>query len=89
MINYNEYINELKKARPEIDYDRMYSEIDGRLARRPFKPALAVAGALAVIFIVFTAYYGLRAQSDDMLFEYVFDQEEIGGNTLVSYVFEN
>ena len=88
MINYDEYINKLKKESASADYGRMFSRIEQKTISGP-KLRLALAGAIVFLLIGFTVYFGsqsLQTPGNDTLMSYVFEQEDIDG-PLLDYVF--
>ena len=89
MMDYKDYISRLKESGGEVDYDRMYSKIRGRLSSRP-RTRLVLAGALALLFISSALYFNsvILSQNDEVFMSYVFEQESIEG-PLLSYVFED
>ena len=88
-MDYKDYINKLKESGGEVDHDRMYSKIQGRISSQP-RVRLALAGALAMLIISSALYFNsaIRSQNDEVFMSYVFEQESLDG-PLLSYVFED
>jgi cobalamin biosynthesis protein CobD/CbiB len=92
-MDYNKYISQLKRDRPEINYDRMFARILQRSSPKPWKPKLAVAAALAVFLVGFAAYF-ISGQSKqlastdakDPLMAYVFEENENIDGPVVDYI---
>lgn len=95
MIEYNDYINKLKRTEP-IDYGRLFGVIEQRITaqkatqkRVVFRGALA--GALTVLIIglaFYLAYPAIRGGNDQLL-SYVFGQSEITDGPVIDYVFSD
>jgi hypothetical protein len=92
---YERYIEQLKKFRSGIDYERIYSRIEEKAQRsRPFivpKFSLAAAGALALLIVGSMVYYNtLSVRSyvtEDNVPGYVFEDNGVNGNPVMAYVF--
>ena len=93
MKEYFKYIKKLKDYRRDVDFSRMYSEIECKRSKKRFISApalsLAAAGALAVLLIGFFAYNNYFAQpyGASYVTSYVFESEAVDGNPVMAYVF--
>lgn len=85
---YNKYIDGLKKDPAAPDFNELYSRIERQAVVRP-RARLALAGALAVVLVVFSVYFfQARQTGGEMLMSYVFEKESIDG-PLLDYVFKD
>jgi len=92
MDRYEKYIQKIKTADVNPDFDNLYSNIMTRAHKPNFRFDLALCGALAILLMSFGAYYKYNTQSinaADNVAEYVFQQDYPNGNTLAGYVFDN
>lgn len=96
MDDYNIYLNKLKKVRSDIDYsdidyDYIYTRLEKKIARRPvYRLGLALGATLAVLLLVFTVYLNYPAgqtNNGETIMAYVFEQENVNGNSVNAYVF--
>lgn len=92
MVDYNEYLRELKGLKADIDYDKNYGSIKGKLAARPsplfLKTVFPLAGALAVLLIAFALFYNLKiGAGSDTIAGYLEEGQSINGSPLMTYVF--
>lgn len=95
MIEYNDYINKLKRTEP-VDYSRMFGIIERRIAaqkaiqkRVVFRGALAGALTVLVISLAFYLAYPAIWGGNDQLISYVFGQSEVTDGPVIDYVFSD
>jgi len=94
MDNYKQYINKLREVEAKIDYDRMYTQIERKISQKSIfglpKIGLALASAVAVLFISFVAYFSYTpyvSTDDKTMVAYLFEQEEMNGDPVMNYIF--
>ena len=90
MMEYEQYIDKLKKSSEPINFDQMYSQIQDRTAKMsPFpKIRLYFAGAITLFVIAFVVYlnFFVSVSNGETMLNYVLEDEEVNGSPLITYV---
>ena len=93
MKSYEEFIGQLRASVPKLDYNQMQQGIVQRKAQRsvflPIQISLMLSSSLAIVFISLALYLNFAKSSNDLVLNYVMEQEQINGNVIMSYVFDD
>ncbi len=89
MKDYEGYLKQLKGTAPGFDDEKMYSGIRKKIARRSYARRTLAGFSLAILFII--AFYigshpGLFSGSETLA-DYIFQQKDVNGDSIMSYVF--
>jgi hypothetical protein len=92
MGDYKEYLSQLKGIETELESDRMYSRIEAGIARESRRRKSSLKIVLAVLLIGLIAYVNIRPYLNgkaEALADYVYQQEDVGSDPVINYVFYN
>lgn len=92
MGNYNDYLVQLKGAKPALDDQRLRAGTLTRIADQAARKKYVLEGTLAILLLVTAAYFNFRpAFSGDqqLMAEYVYQQNDLNGDQIINYVFND
>ncbi len=90
MGEYENYVASLKQVSIKRDDQNLRSRLDSRLNQRAPRIALAMGGALAVIFISFAVYLGIYFSlpgNGGSLSEYLLQRGDLNSDQIINYIF--
>ena len=90
MVDYNGYIDKLKRNCPDVNYGKMCAAIEERIDKPSLLIFTRVSLASAVVTIMLMIsffYYSSVISRNNSILNYVMDGDAADGSPVISYVF--